>query len=181
MVDDKEVLNVITSSVVPSATDTPSSVSVTFGGEDERWVVIEYEVQMFRSDTLIRQQSSLALQNAAVESRLLHTRNLCEVFLELAKEQDDIVLSKMFADWTMNPRYDQLKHLVGELSAIYGKSKDEGSPRWVINKRLAHSTTHRAAKNGYEYAPHLEKLIPKLHEVINQLEALRRKQFPPIT
>jgi hypothetical protein len=180
MIDKKEASIPVPPSGAISATNTPSSMSAIYGAGDQRWMVIEYEVQMFRSDTLKKEQSSLALQNAAVESRLLHTRNLCEIFIELAKEEDDIVLSAMFDDWSTNSRYDQLKHFVSEIAAIYGKAKDEGSPRWAINKRLAHSTTHRAAGRGYDYAPHLKELEPKLLEIINQVEALRHMPFLPI-
>lgn len=173
------------SSSPPTATNaigviTTTSTSTSIVGSTpppDPWGVVAYEIGMFCSDTLAKTQPSLALKNAAAESRLLHLRNLCEVFLEWGREADDIKMSSLFSDWATGSRYFEVKTTIDKLRSIYGKRDVSSSPRWHINKRLAHSTTHRAAADRYDYTPHLRDLVPTLLEVIEKIELLRGSAF----
>jgi hypothetical protein len=147
------------------ATQTAPTSSSHASKHADRWIVIEYEVKMFRAalDFLLRHTFPFpaglvgrVLNNAVVESAVLHTRNLCEVFLPGGNPQpDDITLTRLFPDWGTNPKYDRAKDLINpDLDAAYGKSNTPGTPRFDFNKRVAHSTTHRAQSSGHNYGPH---------------------------
>jgi hypothetical protein len=170
------------------ATQTSATSSSHVSKPADPWIVIEYEVKMFRAalDILLRHTFPFpagsvgrVLNNAVVESAVLHTRNLCEVFLPGGNPQpDDITLTGLFADWGTNPRYDRAKDLINpDLGAAYGKSNTPGALRFDFNKRVAHSTTHRAQSSGYNYGLHLTKLEPIILDIIREFENLRGVPF----
>jgi len=105
------------------------------------WNVYSYEVDMFKG-TLTpcgnesRMWYSLHVQNAIVESLLLHTRILVEMILGCDTEPDAINLKSLLPDFDC-PTTQKLRD-------AYGKRDDLGSPRNAINKRLAHASRIRS-------------------------------------
>jgi hypothetical protein len=149
---------------------------------DPSWEVIAYEVRMFRASyEIVLDPAALAqLQkkvfiNAIEESAVLHTRILCEVFLDRGSEPDDIALSRLFSDWYTDYRYRGIKRMLRELRNLYGTGSRRGSPCWVFNKMMAHPTTHRGI--SYDYIPILRDLDPVILKIIAEIEALRGVRF----
>jgi hypothetical protein len=107
--------------------------------------------------------------NAIVESLLLHTRILVEIFLSRDTEADAVNLK------TLLPGFDSVT--IGELATLYGKGKDVDSPCRTINKRLAHSTSVRT--ENFDYGVLMNKLRPSIDTLIEQVRAERAKQARP--
>jgi hypothetical protein len=146
------------------------------------WTVIDYEVGMFLGarDCLTSATSKgfpLFLKNAVVESAVLHTRILCDVFLARAKAANDITPESLFPDWKA-PKYSKAKKLISDLASDYGTSKAVGSPCWEFNKMLAHPTNLR--KDRYDYRPALARLAPGIQAILAEFECLRGVRFSKI-
>ncbi|HJZ53493.1 MAG TPA: hypothetical protein VKE74_00955 [Gemmataceae bacterium] len=142
------------------------------------WVVYGYEVEMFGGMCRLLEVGNAEyaalppqVQNAVVESALLHTRQLADILLSRGKgqsrgeDQDDIYLSDLLPDF-MPSRFDELK-------AAYGKRNDEGSACRTINKHFAHPTTHRRA--SFDYAPLLMQLVPIIADIIQEVDEYRKR------
>ena len=130
---------------------------------------------MFRETAGVDPISPEAIENAITESKLLHIRNLCELFCDpdAAKHDDDIKLKDLFDDWETNEaRYSQLVKSRNDLCEAYGKG--DPSRRATLNKRLAHTTKRRAESDGYNYTELVEVLKPKILKVFEDIEALRK-------
>jgi len=136
----------------------------------------EFDMLEILSDmqTLIAPDSQVAwaMKNARTESIVLHTRQLCELFLSLSREDDNAKLADLVED---NQQSSELKRLIEELREKYGKRDDEDSPRRIFNKMLLHPTKLRV--NGYNYQPELDKLRPLLVAIMAEIESVRGK-FP---
>jgi hypothetical protein len=78
--------------VITTPPTTTSIIGVNATPPDP-WGVVAYEIRMCFSDTLTKPQVSRALDNAAAESRLLQIRNLCDIFLGIGRQPDNIHLS----------------------------------------------------------------------------------------
>src|SRR5258708_4262451 len=89
---------------------------------------------------LVTELSVAVVNNALTESRVLHVRQLCEIFLSRSTEDDNVRLVNLVSESDQSPH---LKKLVAALDETYGKSRKEGSPCWVFNKMLLHPTTER--------------------------------------
>ena len=177
----------------PQAIDLPSSplgvVNTTSSqsfsilvsqNQADYWKPVGYELDLFRAARNLNTTQALAgdLKNIVVESLLLHTRNLCELFLpDNEKRPDDIRLTYLFDDWKTSDRYRELKRLVDNLLVAYGKSGDEGSLRTALNKRLAHLTRRRAEALGYDYTPKFAPLEPLIENIFVQIEQLRAAAY----
>jgi hypothetical protein len=142
------------------------------------WSVIGYEVSMFRGLLGLRgqifiqseddPQSSVCLVgNIITESKVLHTRNLCDFCT--SPRPDDIRPSDLFDNYDTDQKYETLIGLMKRLSQHYGKG--EGSSRWAFNKKLAHPTKERA--ESFNYTPFLDRVVPVLLEIIREIETLR--------
>jgi hypothetical protein len=193
MPDEKTEAATITVSTAPTATNEIMAVA---GGTQvpptaDPWRIIDYETSMFQWLSQIRINEPVepglpeVIRNALAESYLLHVRNLCEIFLpDKEKRSDDLRPRDLFPDWDSGDRYLAIKETIAGLVAKYGKG-DPDTPRWHLNKRLAHSTLVRGESTGHNYAPHLTELVPLLSDVLRQLESLhgpnRRRVFVPVS
>jgi len=134
--------------------------------QNSGWIVFAYELEMFeRMLELCGDQFcfSRPINNAIVESLLLHIRNLCDLLLSRGVDADDITLKTLLPHFN-SPRVDELKKL-------YGSRKEVDSPCWTINKRLAHSTLVRS--ETFDYSPMLTQLTPVLRSVISEVQQAR--------
>lgn len=139
------------------------------------WVVFEYEVDQFTSMLALLQSGnqeyaafSKPVQNAVVESALLHMRQLADIFLSRSPELDDIKLKDLVSD--------EPTHL-DELRKVYGSRNVASSPCQILNKRLAHPTTFRS--DDYDYSDLLNKLTPLLVDIIQEVRAQHAAGRPP--
>ena len=142
------------------------------------WGVLEYEVKMFDATYKIFFTRSTftvlptALKNAAEESAVLHTRNLCEIFLGPHKE-DDIRLAYLLRGWPQHPRYTDITAMNKKLRGRY--------PRTLFNQYVMHPTRHRGTQ--YNYEKDLADLYPLIQDIISALddefESLTGKRFNP--
>jgi hypothetical protein len=106
----------------------------------------------------------VAVENAIVESELLHIRILSEFFLGRGRQDDDVSFEELVPT-AGRPR--ELLDVIDELEIRYSKRSDPGSPCWELNKLLAHLTLHRG--NRYDYSKLLRSMEPILHKVTSQL------------
>jgi hypothetical protein len=144
--------------------------------ERERWwKVIGYEIEMLKRMTNIPAshpaRADRQLDNSVSENVVLHTRNLCDFCT--SRRDNDIKPIDLFDDFT-DPKYDLLKGTVDRLREEYGTDTPE-TPRWVFNKMLAHPTKER--DTGYNYTPYVNRILPLLQEVVDELERVRQRRF----
>jgi len=137
------------------------------------WLVYGYEVDMFKRTLELCGRDTLAsysrpIQNAIVESLLLHTRILVDILLSrgIDPDNDGITLKTLLPDFEPSR--------LGELKDRYGNGKTVDSPCWTINKRLAHSTTVRT--EGFDYLPKIDPLRPVIQQCLDEVEAERGKR-----
>jgi hypothetical protein len=127
-------------------------------------LVASYEIDMH--ETLSEYPSPRAILNAVTESKVLHARQLCEIFLSRSTEADNVKLEHLI------PAVDQserLKELIAQLDREYGNRKIDGSPCRVFNKMLLHPTTGRT--DGYDYDSALNRVRPILKEIVAEIES----------
>jgi hypothetical protein len=135
------------------------------------WTVYEYEVDMFRGTLVLCRTDILVpfshhIQNAIVESLLLHTRILMDILLLRDSEPDAISLKTLLPGFVPT-RFEELK-------SLYGTRKDVGSPCWTLNKRLAHSTNVRS--DSFDYVPIMNNLRPVINSCLDEIEGERSKR-----
>lgn len=133
------------------------------------WVVYDYEVDMFTQMYNICTASELChqfpqqVQNAIVESMLLHLRILVDIWLSKRLDKDDITLTDLLPSFK--------SPLIAQLKAAYGNRKTPNSPCWEINKRLAHPTKVRSSSYSYNHV--LKALIPIVEGLLNEVNKAR--------
>lgn len=140
------------------------------------WNVFDYESYMylytyvfvnnfaFESDNIEKQ----AIKNSYVESLMLHTRILSEILITKQEyDSDDINVDRIIPP---EKQSNHLEKLLLELNTAYGKSNEVGSPRWTLNKMLAHATLLRGSFYNYDHI--LEILHPLLLKIIEEIFAL---------
>ena len=138
------------------------TVVQTTGGP---WGVLEYEVKMFDATYKIFFTRSTftvlptALQNAVEESAVLHTRNLCEIFLG-PHEKDDIRLADLLQGWPHHPRHTNITAMNKKLRRRY--------PRPLFNQHVMHPTRHRGTQ--YNYEKELADLYSLIQNIIVELD-----------
>ncbi len=136
------------------------------------WRVASYEIHMHES-LLEERPSDEFVSKVLDESRVLHARQLCEIFLSTGSNYPDNVT---LAD--LVPESEQsalLKELERKLRNEYGTIDKENSPRWVFNKMLLHPTDERL--DGFNYKPALDTVRPLLKLIVAEIESIRRQQF----
>lgn len=140
------------------------------GDSDGLWSVFDYEWKM--ASELWRYLSpeelgryDLAIQNAVVESLVLHSRILVEILISKGSGDDDIRLDKLM------PSFRSVK--VAELTKVYGRNNDNGTPCWQFNKLLAHATTQR--KVSHDYIEPLKKVWHVMTELLDEVMKYRQE------
>ena len=138
----------------------------------DHWVVAEYEADMFfKLCQLLKLKNpdyaslSQHVRNAVVESALLHTRILIDIFLSRGAKPDDIQISKLLPGFH-SQTLDALKKL-------YGDSEAPGTPCWTLNKMLAHPTEQRSDRHDYS------SLLNQLHPLLNRIWAEVQQERKP--
>jgi len=132
--------------------------------QEEWWKVYNYEVGMFQHlqstsglSSLIFQQG---IQNAILESLLLHVRNLSEIMISDDRRDDNLTLKMLV------PNFDSAK--TKELKQAYCNGRPEHTPKWIIDKKLAHPTTKRT--DHYDWGAVLNRMVPVLTKLIQQID-----------
>src|SRR5882724_13153068 len=105
----------ITSGSAKSATNHVSSITGRSGvAVEPQLVIFEYEVNMYHfTREFLQGTCEGRLRNAVVESRVLHARNLCNLFCGFG-EQGDIWLSDI-----LDPAKPPLPTLITALKDVY--------------------------------------------------------------
>ena len=137
------------------------------------WDVFLYEVYMYfymyvrvyNSRLKTNGQRNRARHNSHVESLLLHTRILSEIFLYTRKAQSDDILLDQLVDPSIYPK--SLNSLINKLNFTY--NKNDISPRYQINKLLVHATYLR--KSHYNYDDLISVLHPLLFGIISEIQS----------
>ena len=131
----------------------------------DEWVIFKYEVDMFRATLSLCNNGSKeffaqAVQNALVESLLLHARILVDILLSRSPGSDDVTLFQLLPNFTSPDLY--------ELKTLYRSWRDPGSPCWILNKMLAHPSSLRS--DHYDYSAPMQRLAPCIMKLIAQIE-----------
>jgi hypothetical protein len=144
---------------------------------NDPWEVFKYEADQFIAMCNLLQPGNrdyaallLPVQNAVVESALLHTRQLADILLSLDPHTDAIKLKDVYSAPSEPTRLDELR-------TAYSDWNTAGSPRQIINKQLAHATTSRS--DSYDYTPLINKLAPLLADIIQEVRAQHAAAMPP--
>ena len=147
--------------------------------EDSSWTVLDYEVQMYLGTSYLRENlkgengpNTQIIRNSLVESTLLHIRILSDLLLNRCKYPDDINRTKL----GLNFEEGELAEKVKALADKYGQPKEKNSNCWIINKKLAHPTTHRS--DSYDYAEVFNSLDKPLKDLIECVYTLKEKNTP---
>jgi hypothetical protein len=145
--------------------------------QSDPWEMLEYEVKMFDATYKIffTQLTFTALptelKNAVEESAVLHTRQLCEIFLSFSKKHDDIRFADLLPGWPRHPRYTKITALSKTLRRRYSKT--------LFDQNVMHPTGVRGTE--YNYENDLADLYPLIHAIVDELEdeseSLRGKRF----
>ncbi len=164
--------------------------------EPNYWDVIRYEVDMLVNlMNLSAIQCKLAyltspaeiecqieelpypLNNAIAESKILHIRNIADILREPPKEPGDDILIEPFLENL--PKKDEIEGLIQEFRIEYGKSRDENTPCWEINKHLAHPTKKRSTTHNYETL--INRLYPRIVNIFALIAPDQYGKFQTIT
>ncbi len=138
------------------------------------WLVASYEVDMHEKLPVDPQSLDL-VQNALTESRVLHARQLCEIFLDLGGDVDNVRLEHLVSDWPNRSECQHLIELRDELKRLYGRRDETDTPRWIFNKMMAHPTLERT--DHYDYGKALERIAPTLRRMVDEIEAITGRTF----
>ena len=139
----------------------------------DSWGVFQYETDMFTTlFEVCRTRAHIyfipAIRSAIVESLLLHVRVLCDILLSRDTRSDGITLEMLV------PGFRPLG--LDDLQRLYGRSDEENTPCWIINKMLAHATTVRM--EFYDHAPWLSLLQPYLSAAIQEVRQRKLTSSP---
>jgi hypothetical protein len=133
---------------------------------DASWAIVNYEAQMlFKLCGLINAEDFDTRQplvaNAIVESTCLHMRILIDILLSSdSGKGDDIRLDQLIPGF----QHDS----VNRLRTAWGKPNEVDSPRWTLNKMIAHPTTKR--KQSHDYTGLIKGLLPLVEELWRALQ-----------
>jgi len=148
---------------------TNSPNAAPSSGPLDLWVVPGYEADMFFTLCRFLEQGNQDyarlhhhVQNAVVESALLHTRILVDIFLSRGNK-DDIRLSDLLPGFQSQALED--------LRRAYGDGGMNGTPCWTLNKMLAHSTKQR--RDRHDYTALLNQMHPLLAAIWAEVEQQR--------
>ncbi len=134
------------------------------------WPVLNYEIQMYFGSRHLQgfpivgaDRNIIALQTSALtEVKALHVRILVEIFLK-RKYPDDINIEDLLPDW--REKNETTAH---NLESVYDKKLQIGeSPRWYLNKYLAHPDKRRG--DHFNWAPVIKTMDTPLKNVFKTL------------
>ena len=134
------------------------------------WPILNYEIQMYFGARHLQgfpirgvDRSIITLQTSAMtEVKALHIRILVDIFLN-RKNRDDINIEDLLPDWR-----DQHKTVAHNLEVAYNKKLGIGkSPRWYLNKYLAHPDKRRG--DHFDWAPVIKRMDTPLKNVFKTL------------
>lgn len=143
------------------------------------WPVLNYEIQMYFGARHLQgypiggaDQNMITLQTSALtEVKALHVRILVEIFLK-RKYEDDINIDDLLPDWR-----EKNTTVAHNLENAYDKKLRIGeSPRWYLNKYLAHPDKRRG--DHFDWAPIIGRMDTPLKNVfktlpVDKLDALK--------
>lgn len=143
------------------------------------WDVFQYEVYMYlymyikvyKSKLNINGNRNRAIKNSYVESLLLYTRILTEIFLYQRNntQSNDILLTNYI---NPNDFTKTLNSQINKLEIAYGDSKTTNKPKYLINKLLVHATDLR--KSHYNYDKIISKLHPLLFSIVEEIQLMTK-------
>ena len=134
------------------------------------WEIYDYEVSMFKQMLLFGttaeecQKFPQPVQNAIVESMLLHLRILVDILLSRGSHDDDINMTDLLPSFKSS--------FVARLETAYGDSKTADCLCWHLNKRLAHPTQIRSSSYSYNHV--LNALVPLVMPLLDEIGAARQ-------
>ena len=153
---------------------------------EKLWKIFQYEIEMHfgtreviriisgSSSRLISGIDNSMINNCIVESALLHTRILVEIFLETGnrKQNPDVIsISDLLSNWKQSK---DLITMIEELRRLYGRASDKNSPHWVLNKYLAHPSSYRTTQYNYSQ---VRKVIDHIMlDIIKEISTLANEK-----
>ena len=143
------------------------------------WPILNYEIQMYFGARHLQgypikgaDHNIITLQTSALtEVKALHVRILVEIFLK-RKYPDDINIDDLLPVWR-----EKNATVAHNLENAYDKKLKIGkSPRWYLNKYLAHPDKRRG--DHFDWAPVIIRMDTPLKNVfrtlpMDKLEALK--------
>jgi hypothetical protein len=134
------------------------------------WPILNYEIQMYFGARYLQgfpikgaDPNLITLHTSAMtEIKALHVRILVDIFLE-RKNSDDINIDDILPGW--REKYKTVAH---NLEIAYDKKLGIGkSPKWYLNKYLAHPDKRRG--DHFDWAPIIKRMDTPLNEVFKTL------------
>lgn len=146
------------------------------------WVILGYESWMLERTLHEKQQLERTIQDeerrqvlndALIESAVLHARSLCELFANPeGKFNSDSGLSHLLPDWDWGmPKYEGLNGLLSELENKYGQHHDSRSLYWAFNKMLVYPAVGKSSQRDYTAA--LNAVLPLLRRILAEMQSKR--------
>ena len=134
--------------------------------QNDPWVTVGYEVEMFRRllphlKSSDESRPEWEIRNAITESALLHARQLADILLSRTKATTDIKLEGLM------PNFQPTR--LHELEQVYGDTR--GGICHTLNKYAMHPTTLRTHLR--DYMPELERLAPIIEDIVSEIERHR--------
>jgi hypothetical protein len=154
--------------MAPCLPEIPHELLVPCSGKlsDSKLIILKYEIEMY----LIAHWTSLwlpkgHLQNAFVESAVVHARNLCDFFC-YPKKDKYLRLADVVRDVNQNP----FPTLIKKLKQSYlGKGKVR--PQQAFNEFVAHMTKSREEHaRGYNYDAEFNAIDADLKRIIEEIK-----------
>jgi hypothetical protein len=127
------------------------------------WIVFLHEWDMFwmliehmKDGEALIEDFPPVIRNAITESACLHARQLVDLFHPSAGNKPDDVHIRNLIHGFSHP-------VIEEIVTWYGLGSDPGTPRWSLNKLIAHPTSHRSSSADFG------QLIFDLREMLKHL------------
>jgi hypothetical protein len=136
------------------------------------WHILNYEIQMYIGARMLQGYSItkpskdknvyLIQMSALTEVKALHIRILVDIFLP-RKNQSDLNIDDLLPDWR-----DKHVAVLNMLNSAYHEKLAIGeSPRWYLNKFLAHPDKQRGP--SFEWGPVVKRMDSVLKAVFRTL------------
>lgn len=146
--------------------------------DDQIWETINDEVALYLESYLMLRKFNRnefsdiptkdILRNALIESKAIHARNLCEIFLNESQNQDISLKNIVTPTW-----WSQNRSLIEILKGIYNPSNVDSSPKNILDKFLFHPTLNRAFRYDLRHP-----LQPLHKPIVKIIVALPNEKIP---